>query len=158
MEVPMDSSSGSGCRVLIADDDDGFRTSVAAILSRAGLSVLEAVDGADVLEWARVGWELGLKAPDVVIFDVHMPSVSGLELLAEVRAAGCQTPVILITALCDDAIREAAERLGAATILEKPFEAESLLTALINVTWLDAMRRDSPASKRFPREAAQPAT
>jgi len=72
---------------LIADDDDLFRASAAAVLTRAGFSVLQAVDGPDVLEWARVGWELGLRAPDVVIFDVHMPSLSGLELLAEVRCA-----------------------------------------------------------------------
>jgi DNA-binding response OmpR family regulator len=128
---------------LIADDDDLFRASAAAVLTRAGFSVLQAVDGPDVLEWARVGWELGLRAPDVVIFDVHMPSLSGLELLAEVRSAGCTTPVILVTALCDDEIREAAKRLGAATLLEKPFEAESLLTAVVNATWLDAMRRAS---------------
>jgi FixJ family two-component response regulator len=137
----MQPMTGNGSRVLLADDDEGFRTSAAAVLARAGFSVLQAQDGADVMEWARVGWELGLKAPDVVIFDVHMPGLSGIELLGEVRQAGCHTPVILVTALCDAQILDAAERLGAATLLEKPFEAETLLTAVLNAHWLDGMRR-----------------
>jgi DNA-binding response OmpR family regulator len=133
------------CRVLIADDDDGFRNASASVLVRAGFEVQEAYDGDEVLEWARVGWELRLRAPDVIIFDVHMPGLTGIELLEEMRLAGCNTPVILVTAMCTDAIREAALRWGAATVLEKPFESDTLLTAVVNATWLDAMKRASSA-------------
>jgi DNA-binding response OmpR family regulator len=137
--------NASTCRVLIADDDEEFRQLTATVLTRTGFEVEEACDGADVLAWARRGLELGLQAPDVVIFDVHMPSLSGVELLAEMRRAGCMMPVILITAMCDDEIRAAAEHWGATTLIEKPFEAESLTAAVVNATWLDAMRRASSA-------------
>jgi DNA-binding response OmpR family regulator len=133
------------CRVLIADDDDGFRNAAASVLARAGFEVQEAYDGDEVLEWARVGWELRLRAPDVIIFDVHMPGLTGVELLEEMRLSGCMTPVILVTAMCTDAIREAALQWGAATILEKPFESDTLLTAVVNATWLDAMKRATSA-------------
>jgi DNA-binding response OmpR family regulator len=130
-------------RVLIADDDDDFREAAASVLARAGYDVQEAYDGAEVLEWVRVGAELGLRSADVAIFDVHMPAFTGVELLAEMRRAGKMTPVILITAMCNDEVRAAATRWGAATILEKPFEAESLMTAVLNATWLDNAQRDS---------------
>jgi FixJ family two-component response regulator len=64
------------------------------------------------------------------------------------------TPVILITAMCDDEVRAEAKRWGAATIVEKPFEADSLLTAVVNATWLDAMRRASGALRAAERPAA----
>jgi CheY-like chemotaxis protein len=69
--------------------------------------VEQVSDGGAVLEWARRGLELELDAPDVVVFDVHMPSLTGVDLLAEMRRAGCMTPVILVTALPDDEIRQA---------------------------------------------------
>jgi DNA-binding response OmpR family regulator len=136
----MRSTSEISSRVLIADDDDTFREAAARVLMRAGYDVQEAADGAQVLEWVRVGEELGLRPPDVIIFDVNMPSFTGVELLADMRRSGRMTPVILMTALCNDEIRAAALQWGAATILEKPFEAESLMTAVINATWLDSMQ------------------
>jgi DNA-binding response OmpR family regulator len=68
--------------------------------------------------------------PDALVLDVRMPGTSGVDVLTELRAAGWQTPVILISGFGDEALRASALRLGAAAVLEKPFDFDELTTAL----------------------------
>ena len=110
-------------------------------------------DGGAVLEWARRGLELDRDAPDVVVFDVHMPSLTGVDLLAEMRRAGCMTPVVLVTAMPDDEIRQAVAHWGNARLLEKPFGIDTLVSEIVHAAWQDATRRSSST-----QAAARPET
>lgn len=64
------------------------------------------------------------------VLDVHLPGMSGIELLRHLSAAGSKLPVVIITAFDDDATRAEALALGCVEYLEKPFEADRLTAAL----------------------------
>jgi FixJ family two-component response regulator len=65
-----------------------------------------------------------------VVLDIHLPDMSGLELRGRLTAAGSTLPVIVITAIDDDAVKSAAIQVGCAAYLRKPFAAELLITAV----------------------------
>lgn len=65
-----------------------------------------------------------------LIFDVDLPEMTGVELYQALSAAGCHSPLILITAHIDEATRAMAERVPAAAVLIKPFTRDSLLAAI----------------------------
>lgn len=117
-------------RVLLAEDDTRMRQLLAATLRRDGFSVVEAVNGADLLD--AVGEVLADEhaAPlDLIITDIRMPTLSGLDVLSELRWVGARVPVILITAFGDEATHALADRLGAAAIFDKPFDLDALRAA-----------------------------
>ena len=72
--------------------------------------------------------------PDIVIMDIHLPGMSGLELMEAMRRAKRHLPTILITARCDNAIRERAKALGVVALLEKPIEFNGLMGAIERCT------------------------
>jgi len=111
-------------RVLLAEDDEKLAAIVAHILTEAGHQVEIAQDGAQ----ARVA--LRERDFDVVLTDINMPRVSGVELLRALREAGSDTAVVLITA--DPRVDTAAlaVELGASSYLVKPIDTASLLAAV----------------------------
>lgn len=117
-------------RVLLAEDDAAFRGLIARVLLSAGYDVVEARDGAELLERvaeASLPAELTPRPFSVIVTDVRMPGISGLDALAFLRAtAWRRAPVIVMTAFGDALACEAAHRLGAAMVLDKPFEVEHL--------------------------------
>jgi DNA-binding NtrC family response regulator len=117
-------------RVLLVDDESGLRFSLAANLELAGLEVVEADSGARALELAAA------QPFDLVLTDVRMPGMSGLELFMHLRARGSDVPVIVMTAFAGEAVIEEAIDNGAFTILPKPFDADEIVPIL-----LTAMRR-----------------
>jgi two-component system response regulator MprA len=119
-------------RVLIADDDDTLRELMAKMLVRRGHEVREACDGDEVLEWLSVSVSLGLAPPDVLVLDVDMPRRTGVDLLVNLRNAGSEIPVILITARLSPEVRSVAS-WGAALVLEKPFTMDVLEAAVLGV-------------------------
>lgn len=131
-------------RVLIADDDEDLREHLASLLAQRGYQTFEAADGEEVLEWLTVGRDLGLIAPDVIVLDVRMPGRTGVNLLTELRRAGWHLPIVLMTALVDDEVRDAAIVWGAAAVLQKPFSTDALETVLLNMTWLSDRARSGP--------------
>ncbi|MEO6418525.1 MAG: response regulator [Polyangiaceae bacterium] len=102
---------------MIADDDADHRHLVASVIRRAGFEVLEACDGAELLAMCD---EVGF--PDVVVTDLMMPRCSGLGVLERLRHANPELPVVLISAVGDEGVRRMALDLGAAAMLEKPFD------------------------------------
>ncbi|HEV8325337.1 MAG TPA: response regulator [Myxococcota bacterium] len=108
-------------RVLVAEDDHEMRSLLVATLRRDGCVVEEAVDGADLLARLSAGF-------DLVISDVRMPGLTGLEVLARLRRAGGSTPFILITAFGDADLHAEARRVGTATVFDKPFDLDDLRT------------------------------
>lgn len=132
-------------RVLIADDDDDLREKLAQLLGRRGCLTWEARNGAEVIDWLRVSHDLALPPPDVMLLDVRMPRHTGLDLLTELRRSGWHLPVVLMTALVNDEVRDAAIVWGAAAVLEKPFSSDALETVLLNVRWLSERARSGPS-------------
>lgn len=111
-------------RVLVVDDDRAVRESLRRSLVFNGYDVHLAGDGAEALAG------IGALAPDVVVMDVMMPKLDGLETTRALRAAGNDVPVIVLTAR--DAVGDRVEGLdaGADDYLTKPFALEELLARL----------------------------
>lgn len=118
--------------VLVADDDDDMRALVASTLRADGFEVLEAIDGAQLLERLEDALSDPRSRPDVVVTDIMMPRLSGLGVLDALRRAQLHFPVILMTVLADDSIHIVAKRLGALGVLRKPFDIDDLRTAVVN--------------------------
>jgi len=74
------------------------------------------------------------RRPDVIISDVRMPGLTGLEILAGLRQANWPTAIVLMTAYPSPETRQEAERLGADAFFAKPFDIDDLMTAVINMT------------------------
>jgi DNA-binding NtrC family response regulator len=113
--------------VLVAEDDADMRRLVVQALHDEGFHVLVASSGWELLEHigtrmhARQGQPL-----DLIITDVRMGGVTGLEILAGLRESDWSTPVILMTAFGDAELHAEAARLGALAVLDKPFELDAL--------------------------------
>lgn len=114
--------------ILIVDDEPSVRDVIRDTLELEDHLVLEAVDGPSALE-ALSGSEL----PDCVVLDIMMPGISGLDVLTELRgqARTKELPVILLTAMSDDATTWAGWSAGANVFLPKPFDPGALLD------WID---------------------
>jgi two-component system OmpR family response regulator len=119
-------------KILIIDDDEDIRSIARLSLSRVGgMDVIEASSGADGLRKARDA------APDVILLDMMMPKMDGVETLAALRsqAATAATPVIFLTAKAVGGEVPRLMALGAAGVLIKPFDPRSLpgdVVALLN--------------------------
>jgi CheY-like chemotaxis protein len=134
-EMPLAGADDSGrpC-VVLAEDDREMRMLVATTLRRAGWDVVEAADGADLLEclaWVAEARDRGSSC--VLVSDIRMPGMSGLEALERLRQTGWAGAIILITAFGDEATHRRAEELGASMVLDKPFELEALCDAIRQV-------------------------
>ncbi len=117
--------------VLVAEDDDDVRSMVAAVLRHEGCSVIEAGDGAELVEHIGSALLFGNLRGDLdpialVISDIRMPGQSGLDILATLRRSDICASIILMTAYADGPTRARAERLGADALLAKPFEIDEL--------------------------------
>jgi CheY-like chemotaxis protein len=120
---------------VLAEDDCDTRTMLASALRSDGLEVLEVADGSALkkLLGSTFRGTGGGGVPDLIVTDVRMPGLTGLEVLEELRRRDWATPVILITAFDDRATQEEARRLGAAAVFRKPFALEDLETAIVNL-------------------------
>jgi two-component system response regulator MprA len=111
-------------RVLVVDDDQSVRDSLARSLRFEGYDVGLAADGVEALEAIAAG------SPDAVILDVMMPRMDGVEACRRLRASGDTTPVLLLTARDGVGDRVAGLDAGADDYLVKPFALEELLARL----------------------------
>ncbi|MET0990079.1 MAG: response regulator [Glaciihabitans sp.] len=115
-------------RVVVADDDADIRALVTISAKRAGLEVVASVaDGEQAIA------SITELRPDLVILDVAMPGLTGLEVCAKVRenADLADIPILLLSAAVDEAARAAGREAGATDYLAKPFSPRAL------VTWLN---------------------
>ncbi|XVS66850.1 response regulator transcription factor [Actinosynnema sp. CA-299493] len=111
-------------RVLVVDDDEAVRHSLAHALRRDGYQVSVAADGAQALD------ELGRGRPEVIVLDVLLPEPNGLEICRRLRRRGDRTPILMLTArdLVED--RVAGLDAGADDYLVKPFALDELRARL----------------------------
>lgn len=113
----------SSARILVADDDPELLESVAEALTRLGADVVQAANGAQLIE------RLADQGPfDLVVTDIAMPWMTGVRAMRAARTAGLGMPLIVMTALRDENIAADAKSLGA-TLLRKPFGLAELESA-----------------------------
>jgi len=110
--------------IAVIDDDQSFRVALVESLSSLGY-------GADGYASAEdyIG-STGGKSFDCVVTDIHMPGMSGLDLMKRLAAGGSTTPVVLITARSDTNLEARAAAAGAACLLRKPFEINDLIECI----------------------------
>ena len=112
-------------KILVVDDSAMIRMQVKRALTAAGFEVEEAVDGRDAAD--RLGAGL---SPILIVCDVNMPRMNGLEFLEHMQAKALRTPVIMLTTEGQPELLRKARTLGAKGWLMKPFRPELLLTAV----------------------------
>jgi DNA-binding response OmpR family regulator len=121
-------------KVLVADDDDTTVAIVAQTVERLGFVVSRAEDGDELLQ------HLAEDGPfDLLITDISMPWMTGLQVAHSARAAGLLTPLIVMTALPIDA--SVVRTLGvSAVLLRKPFGIKQLVTAITKLLRASQLR------------------
>ena len=110
-------------RILIADDEEGIRESLSLILEDE-YELVFAADGQAAFDQASKG------RFDLVLLDIKMPKLDGLEVMKRLKQQGSQVPVLVLTAYQSVELAHEAVRLGAADYLPKPFEREQILQAV----------------------------
>lgn len=111
-------------KVYVIDDDEAVRDSMRAVLESFEIDVSDYQSASDFL--ARVN----APANGCMLLDLHMPGMSGLELLALMRQRGWDLPVIVMTGRSDDLLKERALRAGVTALLDKPIDESTLMNAL----------------------------
>ena len=114
-------------RVLVVDDSGLSRRRLRQILEPAGYDVLEAEDGLTALE------RYFLEKPDVVLLDLVMKGLYGLEVLTKLRELDGSARVIVVSADIQTSSQEMADAAGACGFVSKPFDRSDILQALNRV-------------------------
>ncbi len=122
-------------RILVADDDPAVRDSLRRSLAFNGYEVSTASDGQEALDLVRDS------RPDLLLLDVNMPILDGLETCRRLRAAGDDLPVLMLTARVEVGDRVLGLDVGADDYLAKPFALEELLARIRAL-----LRRSRPLS------------
>jgi len=113
--------------VLVVDDEERIRSSLRGILSDEGFRVLDTDGGPAVMDLIE------RERPELILLDVWMPKLDGIELLRRIKAEQPATQVIMISGHANIQNAVAATRLGAADFIEKPFSVDGLLTSIERV-------------------------
>jgi len=123
-------------RVLVVDDAEGIRTYLASLLETWGYQVDTAEDGRRAIALIEGG-----AAPDLLMLDVMMPGIDGLETLRRIREMEPDLPVVMLSVVAKASAIVGAMQLGAVDYLNKPFEEEELEAILVR--WIEHRRSES---------------
>jgi len=113
----------AGLRILLVEDEPALRRLLARLLNMNGFAVTEAADGIEALQ--LVSGQDG--APDLLVSDVVMPRMGGLELAVELRLLHPQLPVLFISGYTDNLFLESEELRHGTSFLAKPFPPQALI-------------------------------
>ena len=120
--------------VHVVDDDEAVRDSMRALLESHGYEVRDYASAREFLVGTPV------QPRGCMLLDLHMPGMSGLELLDMLHARGSKLPVIAVTGRSDAALRERVVRAGALVLLDKPIPDDRLLNSLTSALSLAECR------------------
>jgi two-component system response regulator AtoC len=129
-------------RVLIVDDDESLRESLELVLAAEGFEVVTAVDGSGALS------RLEASTFDVVLCDVRMPGMDGIELLPQLVRRVPQSTVIMMSAFGTDELALEAMNLGAYDYLTKPFRPAEVVLTIRKARERERLRRANQALRR----------
>jgi DNA-binding NtrC family response regulator len=131
-----------GPTLLVIDDDQPSCHLVTAIFSREGIHVLSAHDGRSGLERATA------HLPDLVLLDLHLPDLGGLEVLEQLQARAGGPPVVMLTAERDVKMAVRATQLGAIDYLTKPIDHDDIVLVVRRVLETRVLQREVAALRR----------
>lgn len=117
-------------RILVADDSETILLLMRTRLEMAGHQVQTAVDGQEVTELLAGNGS----PPDLLLLDAMMPRKSGIDALRELRAAGFETPALIVSAHQDAGDANAATELEVSAYVNKPIDFDSLLETIAELT------------------------
>jgi len=119
-------TSDDPVRVLVIDDDPGLRGLLTALFNREGWTVTTAADGETAVH------QMALDAPDVVILDLMLPQLMGLEVLRRITAqdSTCRDRVLVVTAISQAQLRTLPADLGVWAVIRKPFDNAELVRSV----------------------------
>ncbi|MER5915993.1 response regulator transcription factor [Streptomyces sp. NPDC001982] len=132
--------------MLLAEDDRAIRHALERALTLEGYQVTAVADGVEALAHAH------RTAPDVLVLDVMMPGIDGLQVCRVLRAEGDRTPILMLTALVETADRIAGLDAGADDYVVKPFDVEEVFARLRAL-----LRRTTPVTAGTNGGVAEPA-
>jgi DNA-binding response OmpR family regulator len=127
--------------VLLIDDDESLRDTIAVMLEQDGFTTKQAADGHAGLERA-----LSLK-PDLILVDLRLPGLSGVEVCKHLRSADVKIPIIVLSAISDEIDKVLLLETGADDYLVKPFGVRELMARIRAV--LRRSRADAPTTMAF---------
>jgi two-component system, OmpR family, KDP operon response regulator KdpE len=110
--------------VLVVDDEPAIRRFLRAGLASQGYVVTDMDSGLPAVDAARRG------AADVIVLDLGLPDIDGMDVISRIRAAGSAVPIIVLSSRDNEAAKVAALDLGADDYVTKPFDTEELLARL----------------------------
>lgn len=125
-------------KILVIEDDESLRDTVGMLLEREGFKPILTADG-------RTGLEEAFRSkPSLVLVDLKLPGVSGLDICREIRAQKLQTPIIVLSAVGDEIDKVLLLEVGADDYVVKPFGTRELLARIRAV-----LRRATPDAPRI---------
>ncbi len=130
--------------ILIVEDEEELCTTLGDRLRSEGYVIDVAMDG-------KAGGEKALRLPfDLIILDIMLPHISGLDLCTDLRRAGLGTPILLLTSLGQTVDKVVGLKLGADDYVTKPFDTLELMARI------EALLRRAPAKTDLARSGGQP--
>src|SRR6059036_3948562 len=123
--------------ILVSDDDETLRDTLAVMLEQEGFTIAQAADGRTGLDRA-----LTLK-PDLLLVDLRLPGLSGMEVCKQLRSSNIQTPIIVLSAVGDEVDKLLLLEIGADDYVVKPFRVRELLARIHAV-----LRRTAPDARK----------
>jgi two-component system KDP operon response regulator KdpE len=133
-------NAGAGpLRVLVVDDEPAIRRFLRAGLSNQGYVITEVEAGLPALDVVR------RQGTDLMVLDLGLPDIDGIEVIGRTRAAGCSVPIIVLSSRNDEAAKVDALDLGADDYVTKPFGIEELL-ARIRTAQRHRLQREGEAA------------
>ena len=127
--------------ILVIDDDESLRDTIGLMLENEGFRPILASDGAAGLEQAFAA------KPSLILVDLRMPGINGVDVCKRLRASGAPTPVIVLSAVGEEIDKVLLLEIGADDYVVKPFGMRELLARIRAV--LRRVTRDSPALLTF---------
>lgn len=137
--------------VLLAEDDRAIRHALERALTLEGYRVTAVADGVEALAQAHTS------PPDVLVLDVMMPGIDGLQVCRVLRAEGDRTPILMLTALVETQDRIAGLDAGADDYVVKPFDVEEVFARLRALLRRTGQGEIGGAAVDVPKQAPEPA-
>ncbi len=129
-------------QILVVDDEDRIRQSLNGILGDEGYEVMEAKEGSQALK------QIETDPPDLVLLDIWMPGIDGMEVLERVKGQISSLPVIMISGHGNIELAVKAVKLGAYDFIEKPLSLEKVLLTVNNALLFSKLEQENRALRQ----------
>jgi len=129
-------------QILVVDDEERIRQSLNGVLKDEGYEVLEVKDGAQALK------QIEVEPPDLILLDIWMPGMDGMETLERIKKQIPNLPVIMISGHANIELAVKATKLGAYDFIEKPLSLEKVLLAVNNALVFSRLEQENRALRQ----------